>query len=97
MTVPVWVEQQNGTFTASVLGSPQLRADGNTKEEAVATLVSGLGERQTRGELVLVNLPTPAVGPVHPPPSAEEIEATREMVAEIYRERDEQKRREFPE
>ena len=34
MTVPVLVEQQNGKFTASVLGSPQLRATGETKDQA---------------------------------------------------------------
>src|SRR5262249_2121830 len=28
MTVPVWVEQENGKFTATVLGAPQVKAEG---------------------------------------------------------------------
>jgi hypothetical protein len=97
MTIPVWVEQQNGRFSASVLGSPQLRATGGTKDEAVAALIAELNEKQRSGELVLVNLPTPVPMAPRRQLSEEEIEETREMVAEIYRERDEQKRREFPE
>ncbi|MDB5309610.1 MAG: hypothetical protein JWO38_3812 [Gemmataceae bacterium] len=57
MTVPVWVEQRNGTFTASALGAAQLRADGPTKDEAIAALVAALNNSQASGQLVLVNVP----------------------------------------
>lgn len=93
MTVPVLVESQNGTFTASVLGNPAVKATGPTKDAAVTALTADLIEKQGRGELVLVNLPPLPRRPL----SEEEIEATREMVAEIYRRRDRQKAREFPE
>ena len=96
MTVPVWVEQRNGTFTASVPGMPQLTTSADTKDKAVAALVATLAERQTRGELVLVNLP-----PAPPRParrySDEELEVLRELTAEAYRYRDELKAQEFPE
>jgi hypothetical protein len=36
MTVPVWVEQSNGKFTATVLGAPQVTADGATACSFVA-------------------------------------------------------------
>lgn len=35
MTIPVWVEQTNGKFTASVPGVPGIRADGATRDQAV--------------------------------------------------------------
>lgn len=92
-TVPVWVEQKDGTFTATVLGSPHLRAEGPTAGVAVQTLRAALGDGRLRGDLVFVDVPEPPRRPY----TEEELEVTREMLAEIYRERDEQKRREFPE
>lgn len=98
MTIPVWVEQQNGTFTASVPGVPQLRATGDTRDEAVTALTRTLSEKQTGGELVYVTVPTPPASAVLDEPlTEEEKEATREMVAEIYRERDELKAAELAE
>ena len=95
MTVPVWVEQQNGTFTASVPGVPQLRSTAGTKDEAVAALVATLTDCQTHGELVLVNLSPAAPRPARRY-SDEELEVLRELTAEAYRHRDELKAREFP-
>ena len=93
MTVPVWVEQLNGTFTASVPGMPQLTTTADTKDKAVAALVATLADRQTRGELVLVNVPPPS-----PRSSLEgESETWDEIVEEIYRHRAELKAQEFPE
>jgi hypothetical protein len=99
MTLPVWVEQRNGRFTASVAGDPRLQADGTTKEEAVLALKMAIDEYRDRGELVLVNMHgfTAAELAARPPLSEEEEEAWREIVDEIYRERDAQKAREFPE
>jgi hypothetical protein len=95
MTVPIWVEQSNGKFTASVLGAPQVKADGTTREQAIAAVTAQLRDRVSTGEVVLVDIP-PA-----PPParkySPEEIDIMREMCAEAYRLRDEQKAAEWPE
>jgi hypothetical protein len=95
MTVPVWVEQSNGKFTATVLGAPQVKAEGATKEQAVAAVTAQLQSRMTAGEVILVT--------VSPPPlpfrqvSPEEAQAWRELCEEIYRERDAQKAAEWPE
>ncbi len=95
-SVPVWVEQLNGTFTATVLGATGLAASAGTKEQAVSALVADLTARQTRGELVMVTLPQPQ--PLPPPQrSPEEEEYLHEIVRDIYRARDEEKDREFPE
>jgi hypothetical protein len=56
MSVPVWVEQQNGAFTATVLGAPELRAEGKTKEAAVAAVRARVAERSSAGELVFVDV-----------------------------------------
>ena len=94
MTVPVWVEQSNGKFTATVLGAPQVKAEGVTKEQAVAAVTAQLQSRMTAGEVVLISVPAPVPARRY---TDEEIEAMREMTAEIYRERDAQKAAEFPE
>jgi hypothetical protein len=94
MTVPIWVEQQGGTFTATVIGAPRLKAEGATKEQAVAAATAQLQDRVTAGEVVLVNVPTPPPARNYAP---EEIELMRELCAEAYRERDAQKAAEFPE
>jgi hypothetical protein len=99
MSVPVWVEQQNGKFTATVLGAPQVRAEGSTREEAIRALRATIAGYRDRGQLVLLDVYgfTAAELAARPPLTAEEEEAWREVVAGIYRERDEQKAREFPE
>jgi hypothetical protein len=94
MTVPVWVEQKNGKFTAAVLGAPQVHAEEATKEQAVAAVTAQLRSRVATGEVVLVDVPAPLPSRQY---TEGDIEAMREMVAEIYRERDAQKAAEFPE
>ncbi|MBY0460451.1 MAG: hypothetical protein K2V38_24310 [Gemmataceae bacterium] len=93
MTFPIFVTQSNGTFTASVLGLPQVSADGLTREQAVSAVTSQLQSRMTAGEVVLVTVPQRPVRRV----SHENAAAWRELCAEIYRERDAQKAAEFPE
>ena len=93
MTIPVWVEQQNGTFTASVPGVPQLRADGISALSAVSALQTIVRDRREHGELVLMDLPEPQPRQF----SEDELAEMREMVDEAYRYRDELKRQEFPE
>ncbi len=98
MTIPVWVEQQNGKFKASVLGVTQLQATGATRDAALLAVRDLVLIRMHQGTLVFLDIPSIQLAePRHPQPSEEELEATREMLAEIYRERDEEKLREFPE
>lgn len=95
MTVPVWVEQSNGVFTASALGAPQVSATGATKDAAVAAVAARLRDGATAGEVVYVNVPDPPLP--FQQVSPEDAAALREMCAEIYRERAAQKAAEFPE
>jgi hypothetical protein len=98
MTVPVWVEQKNGKFMATVLGAPQLQATADTRDDAIRELSQLVRVFQARGALVAVNMPEVPVAEIpRRQPTEEEIEATRDMVAEIYRERDRLKAQEFPE
>jgi hypothetical protein len=95
MTIPVWVEQANGTFTASVLGSPQLQACGDTRERAVAALRADLLSRVAIGEIVFVDVEPKGLlslaGKYKDDPTLDDI------VKEAYRYRDELKAQEFPE
>ena len=92
MSIPVWVEQTDGKFTASVLGSSQIRATGETKARAVATLVSDL-KTDTTGELMMIEWPVSRESASY---TDDEIEFLRELTAEAYRQRDEEKTLEFP-
>jgi hypothetical protein len=56
MTFPIFVTQSNGTFTASVLGAPQVSAEGTTKEQAIATVTAQLRHHITTGDVVLVDM-----------------------------------------
>ena len=56
MTVPIGIVQHNGTFTATVLGAPQVTADGATKEQAVTAVTAQLHTRVAAGEVVLVDV-----------------------------------------
>ena len=95
MTIPVWVEQQNGKFTASVPGVPALKAVAETKDGAVLALRGELEMRASAGELVSVDVPPPGLrrlfGKYKDDPTWKEIKA------EAYRCRDELKAQDFPE
>jgi hypothetical protein len=94
MTFPILVQPQGGRFQASVLGAPQVAADGATKEQAVAAVAAQLRARVTAGEVVLVDVPAPLP---FEQVSPEDAAGWRELCEEIYRERDAQKAAEFPE
>lgn len=96
-SLPVVVEEKDGAFVAAVLGSPELRATADSRALAVAALQVDLAARVARGELATIE-----VGPPVPPAPRrrytpkQEAELLRQM-EEAYRERDEEKRREWPE
>jgi hypothetical protein len=96
MTFPILVTQANGKFTASVLGAPQVTAEGATKEQAVEAVTTRLRDAVASRELVLVDVPSLAPVPLRLR-TPEEIEDWQEVCKEIYRERDAQKAAEWPE
>ena len=98
MTIPVWVEQQNGKFTASVLGSP-LCATGETNDAAVAALRSVISPHLTSRKLVLLDVEPSGLlslgSKFKDDPGWQQM--WDEIAAETYRYRDELKAQEFPE
>jgi len=95
MTVPVWVEEQNGTFTASVPGVSELRAEAASQVSAVEAIRQKLRAAVASGQLVFVDdKPSgllAAAGKFRDDPTLLDI------CAEAYRLRDEQKAAEMAE
>ncbi len=89
MTVPVWLEQQNGSFTATVPGAPGVRADGATREAVVESVREQLRAGAASGQLVMVDIDfvgvSGLVGTFKDDPTLLDI------CAEAYRLRDEEK------
>lgn len=99
MTIPVWVEQQNGTFTASVPGAPALKAAADTREKAVAALRAEVEARLSAGELLFLDVEPQGLLSLAGRYANDDVSrrAWDDLVAEAYRLRDEEKAREFPE
>ncbi len=99
MTVPVWIEQSNGTFTATVLGAPGLRGVADSRDKAVAALRGEVEIRLSAGELLMMQVEPKGLlalaGKYEDDPIGREM--WDEIVKEAYRYRDEQKALEFPE
>ena len=89
MTIPVWVKEENGEYTAIALGDARLLAVGATREAAISDVRNLVSQCIQCGTLVQLDL----YQPLHPPREVtrEEREHLDEMVAEIYRLRDEEK------
>ena len=56
MTFPVCVSPLNGAFTAVVLGAPEMKATGATRDAALETLRNELEQQISAGELVFLNV-----------------------------------------
>ena len=86
MTIPIQIEQTNGTFTASVLGNQNIRAVAPSRDEVLAALRNELDRRINVGELTTLDVPSVGVtsfaGIFKDDPTLEEI------VNEAYRRRD---------
>lgn len=110
--VPIVLEERGSGFRVSLAGVPEVWAEGSTPDEAVAAFRGVFSHRveDCRSAFRHGGEKTPGIywvdgphrsfcEPIWPPrpydPVAAEI--AREMVAEIYRERDAEKLREFPE
>jgi hypothetical protein len=98
MSIAVWVEQTNGKYTASVPGEPAFRAVADSKDAAVAALKAQLESRVTAGDLVFVDVEPKGVlaltGKYKDDPEWQAV--WKEIEEQAYRERDEEKAREFP-
>jgi len=86
MTFPVVVVPCEGQFAATLLGAPDVRGVGATREQAVEALKSQIAERMERGELISLEVGPDGIsdlaGRYANDPSL------REICAEAYRERD---------
>src|SRR5437588_12744521 len=106
--LPILVVPCDGGFQATLLGSADLSVCGPSKGEAIEALQAVIRSRLAadrataklgNAELLWTEGLYAGSDPRWPRREYDPIaaEITREMVAEIYRERDEQKAREFPE
>jgi len=86
MTFPVLVESTGGQFSASLVGSSDLRCVRPSREEALAALQSELALKIKAGELV--NLDLRAVGVSGLAGRFASDPTLREIREQIYRERD---------
>lgn len=86
MAFPIFVHQDDGHLVATLLGSPEVRVEAPTREEALAQMRATLEIRMSLGELVFLEVPTEgilaAAGKYRDDPSLQEI------CDEIYRQRD---------
>jgi len=86
MTVPVLVVQANGQFSASVVGSTQLRCVRPSRAEAISELRRQLSEKISAGELI--DLEVQPIGIFSLAGKYKDDPALREICEQIYRERD---------
>lgn len=97
MMFSVLVEPKSSGYQAIVVGMPNLKADGATRDEAVIALKASLNATAARGDLLTIDVPTLAISDTAGSYRDGEAEILREICAEIYRERDAEKAAEFPE
>lgn len=85
MSFPVIVEQTSGQFCASVVGAPELRYVGPSRDAAIAGLQTELSRRASVGELIALEVPggvSSLAGQFADDPTLADI------TAEIYQARD---------
>ena len=103
MPIPVSIEQLNGHFVATVLAMPSMRVEADTENEAIAAIRNRIRDDVQTKKIVLVDVDligrnetksaTSVTDSFGSMPYADDW---KEIVEEIYRARDEQKRLEFP-
>lgn len=86
MTLPVLVELTNGQYSATVIGVPQLRCVRASREEAISALQDELEKKVAEGELI--DLEVPSLGVSGLAGIFKDDPTLRDIVDEIYRERD---------
>jgi hypothetical protein len=86
MSFPIFVQQNNGHFVATLIGAPDVRITAATREIAIAQMQTALEERYAQGELVFLEVP--ADGFMSLAGKYKDDESLREICEEIYRQRD---------
>ena len=86
MTVPVLVEQTNGQFCASLVGSPELRCVRPLRADAIAALQNELAQKIAVGELL--NLEILPLGVTGLAGRFQDDPTLREICDQLYGERD---------
>ena len=112
MDFDVLVEPENGHFVAKVVTMPHLRGEGGDRQAATEALIESLQLRMQQGDLIRVTVKPKPVATTGPRPVIYDFRPRSimdlagifkddpdwmEICREAYRERDEEKRREFPE
>lgn len=87
MSFPIFVQQDNGQFTATLLGAPELQVSAPTRNEALARMQAALERRCAAGELVFLDVPA-RKGVLAFAGKYADDESLREICDEIYRLRD---------
>jgi hypothetical protein len=87
MSFPIFIHQDNGQFTATLLGAPDVRVSAATRQQAIAQMQAALQQRLSAGELVFLDASATegimaAAGKYRDDPFLEDI------CDEIYRQRD---------
>jgi hypothetical protein len=86
MTFSVVVSPFEDRFAAALVGEPEVRAVGGTREAAIAALKTEVAQRVDRGELITLDIDSAGItslaGKYRDDPTLESI------CAEAYRERD---------
>lgn len=89
MTVPVLVQQTDGQYCASLVGSSELRCVRASRAEALAALQSELAQRMAAAELI--DLEIPALGVSSQAGVFQDDPELHTICEQIYRERDAQR------
>jgi len=90
MTFPVLVEPCEDQFAATLVGAPQLRVIGRTRQEALAALKSEISQRVGRGELLAMEIET--LGPAELAGKYASDPTLSKICADAYEARDAQPR-----
>ena len=86
MTIPVLVTVLEDRFEAVLVGTPDVRGQGPSRNDAIESLKAELAQRTRRGELVWVDFEPAQRHQVAG--SFADDETLPELCAEIYRQRD---------
>lgn len=89
MNFPVSVESSGDRFTVSLMGAPELRVSGVTREAAIAELREVVSQRVNKGQIASLEIPvgsvTDFIGVFRDDPTLDDIceEAYRQRDAEL--------------
>jgi len=86
MTFPITIESQNGHFTAALLGAPQVKGAGATRDQAIEHLKATLAQLVENGDLIALDVTSGGVSSLAG--RYADDPTLREICEEAYRSRD---------